>query len=414
MFLSLQVSRAVVSQLQSRCYSAAAPIMTIKEARNILLKMVGTSTDYGPNSMPKVSRVRKSQDELADRGMQDGYWEAIIPLETDLAVRERYITFQKGIRFGRIMEDLDTLAGCICYTHYSDPDIDPEEKSPVGIVTALVDRIELHNYVVSPYHDIKMTGHMAWVGTSSMEVTMNLEQEIHSTWQKILNARFIMVARDPVTNRAAVVNRLVPKGPEEEALFRKGEASKLLRQEEARKMLLKTPPSNDEILIVHDLFLQTIDTKGGTFKVRIKPPGSVWMEKTLLKNMIMCHPEQRNVHYKIFGGFLMRQAMEVAWTNAAMYSCKRPVLKVVDDIVFKKPVEIGSLLLLSSQVVYTHKSLMQVKVHAEVLDVDTGVRETTNDFHFTFDSQDENLPRVIPKSYAEFMLYLDGKRHFES
>ncbi|XP_046549228.1 LOW QUALITY PROTEIN: acyl-coenzyme A thioesterase 9, mitochondrial-like [Haliotis rubra] len=414
MFLCAHFSRALVSQLQARCHTTAPPIMTIREARSILLKMVGTSTDYGPSCVPTVSRVRKSQDELADRGMKDSYWEAIIPLETDLTVRERYITFQKGIRFGRIMEDLDTLAGCICYTHYSDPDVDPEDHAPVGIVTALVDRIELHNHVVSPYHDIKMTGHLTWAGTSSMEATMNLEQEINDTWQKILSARFIMVARDPVTNRAAVVNRLVPNGPEEEALFRKGEASKLLRQEEAKKILLKTPPSEEESLIVHDLFLHTIDTKGGTFKVRVKPPGSVWMEKSLLKNMIMCHPEQRNIHHKIFGGFLMRQAMEVAWTTAALYSCNRPVLKVVDDIVFKKPVDIGSLLLLSSQVVYTHKSLMQIKVHAEVLDVDTGVRETTNDFHFTFDSQDENLPRVIPKSYAEFMLYLDGKRHFES
>ena len=53
----------------------------------------------------------KSQDELPLRRMSDSYREAIIPLGSDPKFTEKYINFYKGIRFGRILEDLDTFAG---------------------------------------------------------------------------------------------------------------------------------------------------------------------------------------------------------------------------------------------------------------------------------------------------------------
>ena len=46
----------------------------------------------------------------------------------------------------------------------------------------------------------------------------------------------------------------------------------------------------------------------------------------------------------------MRVAFETAWANAAALSHARPKVVDVDNIMFRKPVEVGSLLLLSSQV----------------------------------------------------------------
>ena len=48
---------------------------------------------------------------------------------------------------------------------------------------------------------------------------------------------------------------------------------------------------------------------------RIKPDNSVWFEDAKLKNLIICQPENRNRFNKIFGGFIMRQAFELAWAN---------------------------------------------------------------------------------------------------
>lgn len=130
---------------------------------------------------------------------------------------------------------------------------------------------------------------------------------------------------------------------------------------------------------------------------------------------MITNKKQRNLYDKIFGGFLMRQAFELAWTNACLYSKTTPRISVVDDISFRKPVVIGSLLFLSSQVVYTEGNFIQVKVHAQTVDPKTAHREVTNDFHFKFlavgPSQDFKICQVIPKTYAESMMYIDGKRH---
>jgi acyl-coenzyme A thioesterase 9 len=109
----------------------------------------------------------------------------------------------------------------------------------------------------------------------------------------------------------------------------------------------------------------------------------------------------------------MRKAFELGWANCCVYSKKRPYALAVDDISFRKPVEVGSLLYLSSQVTYTSGPFLQVKVHAEVVDPKTGVHQTTNVFHFTFYNKSD-VPQVVPKSYAEYMIYVDGKRHFEA
>jgi acyl-coenzyme A thioesterase 9 len=137
------------------------------------------------------------------------------------------------------------------------------------------------------------------------------------------------------------------------------------------------------------------------------------MEEARVKNVIICHPEQRNIYNKIFGGFLMRKGFELAWVNACMYSQCKVEVAVVDDITFKKPVTIGSLLFLSSQVVYTEANSLLVKVHAEVVDPLTSNRDVTNEFYFKFNAPNKPLvPRVIPKSYSEAMIYLDGRRHW--
>ena len=120
----------------------------------------------------------------------------------------------------------------------------------------------------------------------------------------------------------------------------------------------------------------------------------------------------------------MRLAYELAFCNASVFIKYRPTFLALDEISFRKPVPIGTFLALDSQIVYSeggdHHSF-QVMVKADVLDVRNGTRETTNHFWFTF-SDDPNrvtkkgeqgdyvTPRVMPRTYAESMLYLEGKR----
>ncbi|XP_052219220.1 acyl-coenzyme A thioesterase 9, mitochondrial-like [Dreissena polymorpha] len=387
--------------------------LTIEETTEKLKLLVGERTRCGSSTADSLfAPVATSQDDIPPRTMAHSFRKVVIPLGTNPMVKEKYINFYQGIRFGRILEDLDMFAVAICYVHSHDP-VHRDMNSPLNIVTALVDRIVLSEQPILPDRDIRMQGKVTWAGKTSMEVTMKLDQEIDQSWKQLLEAKFVMVARNAATKSVAVINKLIPEGPEEEALFKLGEETKAQRMLESQKTLLKTPPDENERLLIHNLFLETLDPKASTFKVRVKPERSVWMEDTIVKKLVICFPEERNLYNKIFGGFLMRKAFELAYANACFHCKGNAKVLVVDNIAFKKSVEIGSFLFLSSQVVYTLDNQMMVKVHAEVVNPKDDSRETTNDLYFLFAAQTTEVPRVIPKSYAESMLYLDGKRHFD-
>lgn len=67
------------------------------------------------------------------------------------------------------------------------------------------------------------------------------------------------------------------------------------------------------------MFVKTIDMKNMAFNQRVLPPGAVWMEDCLVSNIVFSHPEDRNAHNTVFGGFLMRHALELSFAMAVQY-----------------------------------------------------------------------------------------------
>ena len=136
------------------------------------------------------------------------------------------------------------------------------------------------------------------------------------------------------------------------------------------------------------------------------------MEDAKLKNIIICQPENRNRFNKIFGGFIMRQAFELAWANAYIFGKERPFIVYMDDISFEAPVEVGSLLYFSSQISFIHDKYIQVRVSAEVFNPLTSELRVTNVFHYTFELRNSKPRIILPKTYHEAMMYLNSRRHF--
>ncbi|XP_040600088.1 acyl-coenzyme A thioesterase 9, mitochondrial isoform X2 [Mesocricetus auratus] len=412
---------------QGSQYTPKQGLLHIREVRDKLREIVGISTNWRDHVKAMEERkllhnlLAKSQKALPPRKMKDSYIEVLLPLGSDPGLRDKYLTVQNTVRFGRILEDLDSLGVLVCYMHNKN---DSMAMSPLSIVTALVDKIDMCKQSLSPEQDIKFTGHVSWVGKTSMEVKMKMFQ-LHKddAFWPVLDATFVMVARDSENKGPAFVNPLIPENAEEEELFKQGELNKGRRIAFTSASLLKMAPSSEERNTIHEMFLSTLDPKTISFHSRILPPNSVWMENTKLKSLDICHPQERNIFNRIFGGFLMRKAYELAWATACSFgslqfwafsiSGSRPFVVTVDDIMFQKPVEVGSLLFLSSQVCYTQNNYIQVRVHSEVASLETNEHMTTNVFHFTFMSERE-VPLVFPKTYGESMLYLDGHRHFNS
>ncbi|XP_038658706.1 acyl-coenzyme A thioesterase 9, mitochondrial-like isoform X2 [Scyliorhinus canicula] len=387
----------------------------LAEVRTKLEQTVGASNTWSEHLKSVKERASLSnqlvsnQEDLPYRRMKDSYLEAYLPLGSQPNLREKYLNVHEHVRFGKILEDLDSFGVLIGYTHAKTDG----PRSPISIVTALVDEIDLVKRAIRPDGDLKFTGNVTWVGKSSMEVKMFITQYHDNTYNPVLDATFVMVARDPANKGAALINSLKPEGPEEENVFQQGHLNKTRRTKLKEISLLRTAPNEEERQIIHEIFLETLDMGKVSFHSRILPENSMWMAETELKSLEICHPQERNIFNKIFGGFLMRKAFELAWANACIYGGSRPYPVAVDDILFQKPVEIGSLLYLSSQVCYTESNYIQVRVHSEMMDPVTQQHSTTNIFHFTFGSENE-VKQVVPKTYGESMLYLDGKRHFKA
>eukprot|EP00062_Callorhinchus_milii_P024135 gi/632983717/ref/XP_007908784.1/ PREDICTED: acyl-coenzyme A thioesterase 9, mitochondrial isoform X2 [Callorhinchus milii] len=389
--------------------------MVMNDVRNGLQDIVGASKTWSENIQAIKDRTSLSsllvskQEDLPVKRMKDSYLEVFLPLGSQPSLREKYLNVHNFVRFGRILEDLDSFGVLISYNHMKSEN---GSRSPFSIVTALVDEIDLCQKHILPDCDLKFTGNVSWVGKTSMEVQMHLSQYYDGVFTPVLNATFVMVTRDPENKGPAFVNPLKAETPEEEDILRKGKLNKLKRINISQQSLFKMAPNEEERKLIHELFLNTLDPRTVSFRSRVLSENSVWIAETKLKGLEICHPQERNIHNKIFGGFLMRKAFELGWANACIYGNSRPHVVAVDDIIFQKPVEIGSLLYLSSQVCYTQQNHIQVRVHSEVVNPYTKEHSTTNVFHFTFCS-DKEVARVTPKTYGESMLYLDGKRHFK-
>ena len=340
--------------------------------------------------------------------MADSFDQALIPLSNDPELRDKYITTIGGIRIGRLLEDMDVFAVHLIHRHVQLPPVYPVGL-PFSIVTALVDQIKVEQELLTA-QDIKISGHVTWVGRSSAETTLNLHQRRpDGGWNRAVEAQFVMVAVDP--GGKAYFNPLQIIDDEERALFDLGQHRNVSRKSKSKESLLKCPPTPEEQSLIHEFFVRTLDEKALSFQARVKPDNSVWMEDTKLKTVDLCHPEKRNRSGKIFGGYLMRKAVELGWTTAYVFAGSRPVIEYMDDILFDKPVDVGSVLYFSAQVAYTQDCYVQVRVGAMSHDPPTGALYETNVFHYTF-RLPHPVPQVIPKSYHDAMLYLNARRHF--
>ncbi len=194
-------------------------------------------------------------------------------------------------------------------------------------MTASVDRLDLLAPLTADAN-YRLSGHVIYVGSSSMEVFVSIEQLTPPTQpNKIcLTGRFTMAARNAHTLSSQRIAPLILETDAERALFAMGESHKNRKRAEAASSLEKVPPSKDEAFLLHSqyirglhagMFANTDELHGPALKAEpvTSADGStlVPVRRTSMSTTMHMHPQQRNVHQKIFGGFLMRSAYELAW-----------------------------------------------------------------------------------------------------
>ncbi|KAJ2611865.1 hypothetical protein H4S08_002965 [Coemansia sp. RSA 1365] len=394
------------------------------ESQQILDKysvMPGKSSDYMSLlhriTSENASDTSRAQQPLVLKKISDSFTETYLPFKDNLALREEYINYYGDIRLGKVLEDLDRLAGAVAYKHASDAE---GNLAPIVFVTASVDRIDLKSRL-SPDRNYRLAGTVTYVGFSSMEIYIKIQAVPvpgePSEQEPNLVARFTMVGRDKYTGKSSQVNPLLLEDESQRRLVKISEQIKEHKKKTADANLYKQPPNAEERLVIHQLWLDTKDYQSNTYGSHTSLPSDMtWLDKTVMESVTICFPSERNVHNKIFGGHLMRLAHELSFANGSVFTKSRPSYVSLDDFSFKKPVNIGSILRLTSQVVYTEpeNGTFQVAVSVDVIDNLTDTVERTNTFYFNFSSPSATVTRVIPRSYEDMMKYLEGRRRAQT
>ncbi|KAL1826990.1 hypothetical protein ACET3Z_005402 [Daucus carota] len=318
----------------------------------------------------------------------------VYKFSTDYMLREQYRNPWNRMRMGKLVEDLDALAGTISFKHCSSDDT---LTSPLILVTASVDRIALKKPILVK-RDVTIVGSVTWVGRSSMEiqllVTQVAKEGSDETDSVVLTANFTFVARHPVTGKSAQINQVKPETENERLLWEEAEERNKRRKEKRREQGKIDAGEVDRLNILL--------SEGRIFSdmPALADRNSILISDTCHHNSLICQPQQRNIHGRIFGGFLMRRAFELGFATAYSFAGSAPRFVEVDHVDFLKPVDVGNFLRFKSCVLYTElqnpeKPLINVEVVAHVTRPEKRVSEVSNKFYFTFTVSTESLGQQI-------------------
>lgn len=412
--------------------------------------------------VPFFSEKPVGAEEVFKRSPSDSFSYVILPFKSDEWFLDGYINAFGRLRIGQLFQDLDALAGVISYRHCS-------PAQPM-LVTASVDRIYMKKRLdkIADYN-VSLSGNVTWTGRSSMEITIRActhtqEMSVVDTQltaddineaNVFMTANFTFVARNPVTQRSFPINNIVPRNKQELQEFVRAEKYNAHKKQVAQQSsLTHLPPSEEESRLIHHKWLQAMPEYS---KDHVTAPDvtTSFMADSRIHSTIMMQPQYRNTHsYMIFGGYLLRQTFELAYSCSAAFA--RDVTRFVslDETAFRNPVPVGSVLYLTATVVYTEfinrsttaksettskpkakpnrdsefsktsspGTLIQVRVNTYVRDLAHGTKTDTGSFVYSFfaSATTETLPTtserveryhsVVPQTYEEMMDFLEGRR----
>ena len=367
-----------------------------------------------------------SPDYLIDKACSDSRVTVQYGFQSDAQLRESYQDAHGCILVGRLLEDLDALAGNIAFLHCDDSN--PNTRA-LHVVTASVDTIKMSsNHSSLPVcNDYTLSGQVVWSGRSSMDVlievhTAEKDQDsgdiiepnlIDSSTTRVLSCMFTFVARDIITGRSAAINRVTPSNPIEERLY-----------EQRAKEALRRKEKNTSISLCDTRIMSLIE-RGNAAKdmPALAHPSTVLMSQTCHENTLIMNPQNVNTAGRVFGGYLMHRAYDLALATCYTFAGAYPKFKEVGEVTFKKPVDIGDLVRLRSRVVYasdnedgTFKPTAHVEVECQVVRPEKASSFVSNtfDFSFTFErGTNISLRRVLPcrREEAERLIMASGRDH---
>lgn len=208
------------------------------------------------------------------------------------------------------------------------------------MVTANVDNFQFYDEITVE-ESLFLDGYVTSVGRTTIEVRIDISGKETGKFYSSCFYLFAARHRDD-HSKGFEVPKLIFEGERDPQLCQErqelGEKNQQARKDKMKQSLYNQPPTSEEIALIHKLFqesekLQNLENQGH----------SLFLHESRLEKNILMHYQNQNIHGKIFGGLLMREAYELGYMAALLQGDgTHPTMYYLNDVTFFKPVEIGS------------------------------------------------------------------------
>ena len=259
------------------------------EQRRVLLEKEGAKLGTGPAEAPTIieKTVDASRMSVQYKFTQDAF------------LRHLYLDSSGDIQIGKLLEDLDALAGNIAASHCDDNN---SRTTPLNLVTASVDKIaQMHPITMSK--DYVLLGQMAYVGRSSMDIMIQMHPAgnidpvtgaVRDSKARVLHSFFTFAARDFTTGKAAMVNKLRPETEDEKHFYSQREKLALDRKNKPTVSSM-SDACRDTLTPLVERGSAIVDMPA------LAHPNAVLMSLTEMENCFISQPQKVNTAGSIFG-----------------------------------------------------------------------------------------------------------------
>ncbi len=143
------------------------------------------------------------------------------------------------------------------------------------------------------------------------------------------------------------------------------------------------------------------------------PPKPVSASRISIAQLMQ--PEHANNLGNVHGGWIMKLVDEAGALACMRHAQRRVVTVAIDSMVFRHPIKIGDLVLLTAEVTNVGRSSMEVEVQVVAENPITGQRSHTNTAYVVYVALDDNacpvsVPPLIAETADEKQRQVDARR----
>ncbi len=120
----------------------------------------------------------------------------------------------------------------------------------------------------------------------------------------------------------------------------------------------------------------------------------------------LMQPQHANSLGNVHGGWIMKLVDEAGALACMRFANRRVVTVAIDQMIFRQPIRIGYLVILTAEVSYAGRTSMEAEVRVVAENPVTGEQTHTNTAYLVYVAMDEEghpteVPRLIPENDAQ-------------